>query len=67
MQSEIFEADVKNGIAFKKKCIAMTKLINLLAPGWNYNRNYFLKSSIIKYAHIFYGVISHVQQNVIMC
>ena len=31
----------------------MTELIKSIAPEWNYNKNYFLKSSIIKDVHIF--------------
>ena len=45
----------------------MTELVKSISIIWNYNRNYFLKSSIIKHVHIFQGVIWQVQQNVVKC
>ena len=45
----------------------MTELIKSINTWWNYDRNYFLKSSIITHVHIFWGVIWQVQQNVIKC
>ena len=46
---------LKNGVACKKNIYYNDRInkVYLLAPGWNYNRNYFLKSSIIKHVHIF--------------
>ena len=31
MRSEVFEADVKNGIALKKTCVAMVELIKSIS------------------------------------
>ena len=47
----------------------MTELIKsiILASRWNYNRNSFFYSSIIKHVHVFKGVIWQVQQNVFKC
>ena len=45
----------------------MTELIKSISTWWNYNRSYFLKSSLIIHVHIFWGVIWHVQQNVVKC
>ena len=55
MQSQVFEAEVNSRAPYKKSFIAMTELIKsiILASRWNYNRNCFFYSSIIKHVHIF--------------
>ena len=53
MLSEVFEADVKNGIALKKACIAMTELIKSISTWIELQQKLFLKSSVIKYVRIY--------------